>query len=250
VTRFSAAIALTVVVAFAAGCSSDGADRAEQNSSIAEQAGLPKDVADFFALTAKSTDATYKVSVKTTDKAGSPVQITTSQRPPDRRIDVFSADGTIDATIATGGDTFQCTQLSGQWQCGQLDVVNSEDDSDVLGADTVRQAAERFQRRAADYDFRIEQRTIANATATCLVTNRKPGHDEDPSLGASATLCLSAEGVPLLVEVPTGSVNAVDYSTDVPEDAFDLPAVPAPPTVPGARPSIPSLPSAPSTTAN
>jgi len=85
---------------------------------------------------------------------------------------------------------------------------------------------------SADYDFRVEQRSVANANATCLVTNRKPGHDQDPTLGASATLCLSAEGVPLLVQTPTGSVTAVEYSTTVPDNAFDLPASPTTTTSP------------------
>lgn len=225
----AALVAGTVLVGV--GCGGGGTTRAAQNRSVAEQAGLPNDVADLFALAAKSSDATYRVSVNTTDATGKPVQITTSQRPPDRRVDVFNADGTVDASIATKDGAFQCTQTNNQWQCGQLGSHASAD-SGVLATDTVRQAADRFRQRAADYDFRVEQRSVANANATCLVTNRKPGHDQDPTLGASATLCLSAEGVPLLVQTPTGSVTAVEYSTTVPDNAFDLPASPTTTTSP------------------
>ena len=44
-----------------------------------------------------------------------------------------------------------------------------------------------------------------------------------PALGASATLCISAEGAQLLVETPSGTVRAVEYDTEVDEGAFELP---------------------------
>src|SRR5205807_7062333 len=55
--------------------------------------------------------------------------------------------------------------------------------------------------------------------ATCLVTSRKAGHDQDPSLGASATLCLSAQGAILRAETAAGTLSAASYSTDIPGDA-------------------------------
>jgi hypothetical protein len=147
------------------------------------------------------------------------------------------------ATIATKDGTYQCTQTNGQWQCGQLGPAPSSDEG-VLGNDTVSKAADVFRQRAADYDFQVQPRSIANTNATCLVTNRKPGHDQDPSLGATATLCLSAEGVPLLIETPTGSLTAVEYATSVADDTFDLPASPTttPSTVPAPSSAPPPTP--------
>jgi hypothetical protein len=57
-----------------------------------------------------------------------------------------------------------------------------------------------------------------------LTTTRKPGREQNSSLGAAATLCLSPEGAVVLVEVPSGSIRATTYSTVIPNDAFTLPA--------------------------
>jgi hypothetical protein len=110
------------------------------------------------------------------------------------------------------------------WDCGELGATASS--GDVFGADAVRSAIERFKARASDYDFRTEDRTIATTAARCLLTTRKPGHDADPTLGVAATLCVSPEGVILLVDVPSGSASATAYTTAIPGDAFDLPASP------------------------
>jgi len=204
-------------------CGGGGASKADQGRSIADQAGLPKDVADFFALAATGTEATYRVSLDTTDAKGAKLQVTTTQHPPDVRVDTFHADGTIDATFSTKGQRYECTRANDQWQCGDLGPASASSD-DVFGASAVQLAIDRFRQRATDYDFRVDHRTIANVGATCLVTNRKAGHDQDPSLGASATLCLSAEGAILRAETAAGTLSASSYSTDIPADAFALPA--------------------------
>ena len=204
-------------------CGGGGASKADQGRSIAEQAGLAKDVADFFALAASGSQATYRVSLDTTDAKGAKLQVTTTQRPPDVRVDTFNPDGTIDATLSVRGHRYECTMANKQWQCGDLGP-SSESSDEAFGASAVRLAVDRFRQRATDYDFRVEHRTIANVDATCLVTNRKPGHDQDPSLGASATLCLSAQGAVLRAETGSGTLNASSYTTDVAGDAFALPA--------------------------
>jgi hypothetical protein len=214
-----AAIFLVALVA----CGGNGESKADQGRSIADAAGLPKDVADFFALAATGTQATYRVSLDTTDGAGNRLQVTTTQRPPDVRVDTFQADGTIDATLALGGHRYQCTMAANQWQCGDLGVASSNSD-EVFGATAVQLAVDRLKQRAADYDFRVEQRTIVNVRASCLLTTRKAGRDADPSLGASATLCLSPEGAILHAEVPSGTLTASSYTTAIPDDALALPA--------------------------
>lgn len=214
---------LVVVALTVTACGGGGPSKSQQARSVAEQAGLPRDVADFFALAAKGTQATYRVALDTTDSKGTKLQVTTTQRPPDVRVDTFHADGTIDATFSTKGQRYECTRANDRWQCGDLGPSSSSS-GDVFDPSAVELAIDGFRQRAADYDFRVEHRTIANVDATCLVTNRKPGHDQDPSLGAAATLCLSPDGAILRAETSAGTLSASSYTTDIPGDAFALPA--------------------------
>jgi hypothetical protein len=226
---------LGAVALLAAGCSSDGSSRADQGRSIASEAGLAPDVADFFATATATDHGDYRLSYASTDSDNQPLQITITSRGADNRIDLFHADGTIDSTIRLGGTTYQCTKTS-EWQCGAVET-GSATAGGVFDPDTVRHALDQLRLRAEDYDFSVESRTIAGAGAQCLVTTRKPGHD-DPALGAAATLCLSAEGAQLLVAVPSGTIEASDYTTTLPPDAFDLPADPATTsTTPGTEPT-------------
>jgi hypothetical protein len=214
---------LLVVLVVAAACGGNSQTKADQGRSIAEAAGLSKDVTDFFALAASGTNATYRSTIETTDTTGKPLQVTTTQRPPDHRFDTFHADGTIDSTISVGGHSFQCAMTANHWDCGELGRKPSTD-SEVFGPTAVQGAIDGFRKRANDYDFRVEERKVAGIAARCLITTRKPGREQDPSLGASATLCVSPEGVIVLVEVPAGSVTATAYTTTIPSDAFNLPA--------------------------
>ncbi len=216
---------LTVLLLLAA-CGSPQT-KADQGRSIAEQAGLNPDVAAFFSLAASSASATYRVTVQTTDTSGKPLQVTTTQRPPDSRFDSFRADGTVDSTITVGGHSYQCTMAANHWDCGDLGVSPSTG-AQVFSPSAVRGAIDQFRQRANDYDFRVEDRTLVGVAARCLITNRKPGHESDSSLGPSGTLCLSPEGAVLRVEASSGSISATAYSVSIPDDAFMLPAPVAP----------------------
>ncbi|HEV3226534.1 MAG TPA: hypothetical protein VGZ52_06860 [Acidimicrobiales bacterium] len=215
---------VAVLVALAA-CAGSSPTRADQGRSIAEQAGLPKDVADFFALATSAPQHAYRVTLETKDAQGKPLQVTTTQRPPDLRVDTFHDDGTIDATLSVKGERYQCTMAANHWDCGDLGAASTSSGGDqVFGATAVQTAIDQFKTSAADYDFRVETRTITGASASCLVTTRKQGQSQDPPLGASATLCLSHEGAILLAQVPTGALTATGYTTTIPDDAFTLPA--------------------------
>ena len=217
---------LAVLAVFAVGaCSSGGPTKADQGRSIAEDAGLPSDVADFFAAATTASTAAFRVAYDITDPDGKPSQVTLTQQPPKRRVDVFHADGTVDSTIGTGARNVQCTKTGDTWQCGDLGgTVGSQPTDGILDPNALRTAADRLRERASDFDFRVETRSIAGASARCLVTTRKPEAASDPSLGASGTLCLSTEGALLLGETPTGRFEAKEYTTTIPPDAFDLPA--------------------------
>lgn len=214
---------LLVVVLGVAACGGQAPTKADQGRSIAEQAGLAPDVASFFSLAASGANATYRATVDTKDANGNPLQVTTTRRPPDTRLDTFHADGTVDSTISVDGRSYQCTMAANHWDCGELGVSPSTS-VQVFNPTAVQSAIDRFRQRANDYDFRVEDRQVAGISARCLITTRKPGHDQDPSLGASATLCLSRDGVVVLVDVPSGSITATAYTPTIPEDAFTLPA--------------------------
>jgi hypothetical protein len=240
---------LAVVVALVAlgACSGHRQNTSDQGRSIAGQAGLAPDVADFFALTAQGPHAAYRSTLSTTDTGGKPVQLTTTQRPPDLRIDTFHSDGTIDSTITVGGQSYQCTMAANHWDCGALGLSPSSTPG-VFSPTVVQAAIDTFKQRAADYDFRVESRPIAGVTARCLITTLKSGHASDSTLGASGTLCLSPEGAIVLIETPAGTVTATEYTTTIPADAFNLPAPVPSSTSETTVPTTATVP--PSTTAN
>lgn len=214
---------LVVVLLAATACGGHTLTKADQGRSIAEQAGLAPEVVDFFALATSGTTAVYRSTVETTDTTGQPLQLTTTQRPPDSRFDTFHADGTVDSTITISGHSYQCTMAANHWDCGDLGVTPAAN-GQVFNPTVVQSASDRFRARAGDYDFRVETRQLAGIAARCLITTRKPGHEQDSSLGASATLCLSPEGAVVAVDVPSGSITAKAYTTTIPDDAFTLPA--------------------------
>jgi hypothetical protein len=100
----------------------------------------------------------------------------------------------------------------------------------VFGPTAVQAAIDGFRNRANDYDFRVEEQKLAGTNARCLITTRKPGREQDPTLGASAKLCVSPEGAIVLVEVPSGSITATEYTTTIASNAFELPAPVSPPS--------------------
>jgi len=217
-------------------CGGGGPSRADQGKSIASDAGLGADVADLFALALQGPSATYTLTYSTKDTAGAATQLTVTQRPPDRRVDVFAADGTIESTFRLGSVAYQCTKesrgvgapdpKSPTWVCGRIGgaIGGAAGATDPLSGDSVKAAIDAFKARAADYDFRVEHRTIVGIDASCLITTRKAGHDQDPALGASATLCVAPDGAVLSVEVPTGAYAATAYSTTVDANTLELPA--------------------------
>lgn len=221
-----AALAVVAVLASAA-CSDDAAtagdERAEQARRAAADADLPGAVADFLADAAASVDATYRVAYELADGQGDTRTVIVTQRPPDRRIDIVHADGTLDATISTGGETHQCTRPpdEDEWFCETLG-----DPPEVAGFDekAVTQLSESLARAADDYDLEIEERTVAATPVRCLVTRLRADAVADPELGTHGALCLAAStGAVVLVERPVGTLRAAEYRDDVAPDAFDLP---------------------------
>lgn len=229
-SRAAAVVALAALVL--AACTSSGPNRADQGRSIASGAGLSGEVGDLFALVLQGVDATYTVTYSTKDSAGKDLQLTVTQRPPDRRIDDFQPDGTIESTFRLGSVAYQCTKPPGQdgaWTCGAIgsDTGGAGGTSaDPLDPATLRGAIDGFRQRAADFDFRVEHRTIIGIDARCLVTTSKGAASSSSAAMVSATLCVAPDGGLLAVDVPSGSFSATAYSTTVDESSLRLPATP------------------------
>jgi hypothetical protein len=204
---------LVVVAAALAGCGDGGDDpgdaRAEQVRDAALEAGLDGDVADVLATAARAADATYTV---TYDVDGGTVVVT--QRPPDRRIEVTSADGGVDATITTGGRTVACSDPPGDPPVACEDIGQARPggafDEDAVAAFTAALTED-----SDGFTIRSEERTVAGVAARCVVATE----DADESV-----LCVADTGAVLLVERPAGSLRATSYSNEVGDGAIDLPA--------------------------
>ena len=222
--------ALVLAIALLAACGGDDSadqDAAETRSAqarqIARDAGLSPAVQDFMADAAGAVGRTYSVEYR----LGESDRSTVVQDPPHRRLEfALQGDGVpVTRLFITNDDgTFGCAELAGEWSCQR----NSEEPAGFgpLALGDVEEATQDLVEATADYSFAIESRRLAGVTARCLVTERKPGRPADPARGDRGVLCISPEGVPLLIEGSQGNLTAVSYRTRAPRDAFRLPARP------------------------
>ena len=240
VRRLRLAIAALAVSATLLGCGADddpGRAAVDQARRAALDAGLSPAVADFLALAAGGTQATYEAEF-TALTAGEERTIIVSQRPPDRRIDVVAAGGATDATILTGGSTFQCSKPpDGGWEC--IRAPDGRSTAPLVGGvfdeATLRATTDALADASRDFIIGIEDREVAGTAATCLVAEPR-GAATTTAAGAApdgpGSLCLSGDGAILLVEQAGERVAATEYSTSVAADRFELPAEPTTPRLP------------------
>lgn len=183
-------------------------------------------MADLLADAAAGVDATYRVAYEI-----GTATVEVAQRPPDRRVEVTAADGTVDATFALDGTSYSCTDPPGDdpWRCATLGDPATGGAFDEAA---VAELAGALADGARDYDFTVSSRRLAGTEARCLVTERRPGAT-GADLGDRAELCVAPSGALLLVERAQGAVRAVEYADDVDDDAFELPADPDPAGRPG-----------------
>lgn len=195
-----------------------GDERADQVREAVEAAGLDDDVVDVLAAAAGVVDSTHRVTYEIDGQV-----VVVTQRPPDRRVDVRSADGTVDATFSVGGRAIACTDPAGDepWRCDDLGRPAADSGFDPAA---VSELASTLASSAVAYEFTVEERELVGTAARCLVTSLRPGATADPSLGDTGTLCIADTGAILLVERPAGTLRATSYSADVPDDAFEVPA--------------------------
>lgn len=156
------------------------------------------------------------------DALGSAVLV---QDPPRRRVDLTTeVEGrTVTRSVIADDDrSVVCERAGGEWACRRGGP--DEGIPGAFGPEQVERAVRDLARARDAYTFRTGSRTVAGVNARCLVTELAPGRDEDVTLGRKGTLCVSEEGVPLLVETAASSLRAVQYTTTVASDAFDAPA--------------------------
>ena len=198
--------------------------RSRQARAAARRAGLPADVQTFVARYARVVGETFTV----TYASGTPGEgeVVLAQRPPDKRLDISTTlnGRTVTRSLfVTRTNSYSCLRdQSGTWSCSR--TADQPNQLGPLAAADVTRTVDALKQSRTDYDFHIGARPIARVTATCLVTTpRKPA----PSAPPPASLCLSPEGAPLLVEGSGQALRAVKYSTRVDGHRFDLPAAPS-----------------------
>lgn len=209
-----------------AGCGDDadeisatGDERAEQARAAALDAGLDDEVADFLGVLARGETATYRVRLPGPTE-GTELEVTS--RPPDRRVELIADGATTEIRLVTDGQAFTCTPVSDSdgLRCERTDVL--VDPPGVFREGALDDLSRSLAERAEDYTFEIEAQSVAGVDARCLVTRLRSGR-EAPGLGASGTICASSEGAVLLVDQGGERLEAIEYSTEVDDDAFIRP---------------------------
>jgi hypothetical protein len=215
-----------LVVATAGACGGDGGDdlartRADQARQVAKDAGLPVAVQDVLAQAATSATRTFTVRYTLGDQGTS----TVTQDPPHRRVEIVVGTGPTAitrATIANDDGTFGCTRSAGIWSCQK--TSDTPDEFGPLALGDIQQTTEDLAQARRSYRFHVESRTVAATRATCLVTELEPGQPADPTRGERGVLCVSPDGVPLLIDAGPTQITATAYKASASDAAFRLPA--------------------------
>lgn len=196
--------------------------RAAQARQVAKDAGLPKGVQDLLADAATSATRDFTVTYDLAVGGGSTTVI---QDPPNRRIDLVLGEGDAlmtRTTITNDAGTFACTRTNGTWTCKKSTTTAPDFGPMALG--DIEQTTQDLAAARKNYTFRLTSRTVARTRARCLVTELKPGQTPDPSRGERGVLCISPEGVPLVIEGGQTAITATSYTPSAKASAFVLPA--------------------------
>jgi hypothetical protein len=209
----------------AAGCGGDGdqvtSDRIDQVRAAASEAGLGDEVVDVLALAAEGTTGTFQVTYQGTGGA----QLVVSQAPPNRRVDVLTAGLIVESQVVRDGVAYRCSVPDGGRAGDELRCTRTDGAVEAPGAfsdDALAAFTDDLLGSVDDIDLRVEQRTIAEVAATCLMAGPEAGTPLDGTGPGVDTICLSPEGAQLLVDAGGERVVAESYSTEVPVGTFDV----------------------------
>lgn len=213
---------MTILVVLAAACGDDdgaGDERADQVRAAALDAGLDEPVADFLALAARGQTATYQVTYPGPDQGS---ELVVANDPPNRRVDVLADERIVEVRLVLDGEAFRCARSS------EADGLSCERTDAVVEAPglfeerALAEFTESLRDRSDDFTFRIETVPIAGVESTCLVTEVRDDRVSS-EVGSAGTLCVSAEGALLKVDRDDETLEAREYTTDVPERTFVRP---------------------------
>lgn len=222
--RRTAALAALLLVVAVAGCGDDedvGDERSDQLRRTALDAGLPREVADVLALAARGATATFQLTYPGEDGA----EITISQAPPNRRVDVAQAGLIVRSQVVRGEVAYLCEVPEGGRPGDDLECERSSGAVPATGAftdDELEAFADDLAATRDELDLTVEQRDLAGVEATCLVTAPVAGTPIDGEGPGVDTLCLAPDGAQLLVDVGGERVVAASYASSVPEGTFDV----------------------------
>jgi hypothetical protein len=192
------------------------ATRARQARTVAKQAGLPPAVQDLLARAAGAIGERFTVTYRT----GGETVATLTQVPPSKRVDESTGSGSAAVTrslIVNPDGSFSCSRQAGHWVCQR--AAGSTGGIGPFSPADIKATVEGLSSQRAEYRFDVAHRRIAGVDATCLASSpRHPG--PNPQLG---TLCISAQGVPLLVDSAAGRIEATSYRTSARSSAVRLP---------------------------
>jgi hypothetical protein len=196
-------------------------ERVDQLRTAAGAAGLSDEVTDVLALAAQGTTATFQVTYSGTGGAA----LTVSQQPPNRRIDVLTAGLIVESQVVRDGVAYRCDLPEGASPGDDLDCVRTQGALQGMGGfseDAVATFTDELLASVDDFDLTVEDRTIADVGATCLIAAPKAGSPLGGTGPGVDTICLSRDGAQLLVDAGGERVVADTYSTTVPNGTFDV----------------------------
>lgn len=222
------AAAAVLVLATVVGCGGrspaqrTATTRAEQARDVAKQAGLSSAIQDFMAHYAAVVGQEFVVTYTATNPTSGTVVL--AQRPPDKRLDITqdrSGHAVTQSFFVIAQGSFLCVRDTGDWSCSRT----GSDASSLgpLASGDAQRTVDELKKAQADYDFDVGTRAIAGVKASCLVTKAR---NPSPTAPAPASICISPEGVPLLIESPGQSLTATRYTTQAGTSRFRLPSRP------------------------
>lgn len=221
-----ARLTLAALVGLLAGACGDGTaevtrGRVEQVRAAAREAGISDEVADVLALAVEGTTATFQVTYD--GSAGA--QVVISQAPPDRRVDVLAAGLVVESQVVRDGVAYSCELPEGAGPGDALECTRTSGAVRTPGAFTdeaVTRFTDELLASADDFDLTVEERTIADLDATCLVAAPKAGTLLGDAPSGVDTICLAEDGAPLLIDSGGDRLVASAHSGEVPEGTFDV----------------------------
>lgn len=214
-----------VALGLAAGCGGDGPSTAEERAgqvrAAALEAGLDDEVADVLALAARGAAATYQVTYAGADGGA----VVVSQDPPQRRVDALRAGLVVESHVLVDGVSYRCTLPDGSRPGDDLRCRRTSATLPGTGTFTEAALAELVEQLAAGADrvaTTVGTRTIAGETVTCLEAVPRPETVPAGTEVVTDTICLSDDGVQLLVDVGGERLVADAYRDEVPAGTFEL----------------------------